>query len=149
MFTMMLLHIYQVFSSLRDHLHFLEHFFFMFMVNFFLTTPYYSQIIHGWFTGTDLFTKNSRAQMIYSQITHQHRRFYWKKLTGTDDVTFPYFRDGTNSEGRWINGDSTQRSKSQLSVKRNRSLWLHGREMCGIVIYQSRGYIYDAWEIRF
>ena len=35
MFTMMLLHLYQIFSSLQCYLHFSVHFFFTFMANFF------------------------------------------------------------------------------------------------------------------
>ena len=36
----MLLHMYQIFSSLRAHLHFSVHFSFTFMVNSFFSTPY-------------------------------------------------------------------------------------------------------------
>ena len=36
----MLLYLYQIFSSLRSHLHFFVHFFFTFMEYFFLWTPY-------------------------------------------------------------------------------------------------------------
>ena len=39
MFTMMLLHMYQIFRSLRGHLHFCVHFFLTFMVNFFFDHP--------------------------------------------------------------------------------------------------------------
>ena len=39
MFIIMLLHMYQIFSSLRGHLHYLVHFFFTFMVNFFFDHP--------------------------------------------------------------------------------------------------------------
>ena len=35
----MLLHIYQIFSSLQGHLHFSKHFVFTFMVNFFFDHP--------------------------------------------------------------------------------------------------------------
>ena len=45
---MMLLHIYQMFSSLQGHLYFLEHFFSMFMVNFFFNHP-----ISGWKPGPE------------------------------------------------------------------------------------------------
>ena len=38
-FTMMLLYMYQVFSSLRSHLHFFVHFFFSFMEYFFFGHP--------------------------------------------------------------------------------------------------------------
>ena len=38
-FTMMLLYIYQIFSSLRSHLHFFVHFFFTFMEYFFCGHP--------------------------------------------------------------------------------------------------------------
>ena len=37
---MMLLYMYQIFSSLRSHLHFFVNFFFTFMEYFFLWTPY-------------------------------------------------------------------------------------------------------------
>ena len=39
MFTMMLLQMYQIFSSLRGHLHFSVHFFFTFTVYFFFNHP--------------------------------------------------------------------------------------------------------------
>ena len=39
MFTMMLLHMYQIFSFLRGHLHFSVHFFLRSIVNLFLTHP--------------------------------------------------------------------------------------------------------------
>ena len=39
-FTMMLLYMYQIFSSLRSHLHFFVHFFFTLMEYFFFWTPH-------------------------------------------------------------------------------------------------------------
>ena len=41
MFTIILLHMYQIFSSLRGHLQFSVHFFFTFMVNFFFNHRIY------------------------------------------------------------------------------------------------------------
>ena len=43
MFTKVLLHMYQIFSSLRGHLHFWVHFFFTFMVNFFFDHPIWTR----------------------------------------------------------------------------------------------------------
>ena len=37
---------YQIFSSLQGHLHFSVHFFFTFMANFFVTTPYQITSLH-------------------------------------------------------------------------------------------------------
>ena len=39
----MLLHIYQIFSSLQDRLHFFVHFFFNFIANFFLNHPIFAR----------------------------------------------------------------------------------------------------------
>ena len=43
---MILLYMYQIFSSLRGHFHFFVHFFFTFMEHFFLDTPYLVAHIH-------------------------------------------------------------------------------------------------------